>query len=282
MKPDYYETLGVNKGATAADIKSAYRKKALEWHPDRNKSPEAEEHFKQINEAYEILSNSEKRTAYDQFGHAAFEGAQAGPGGPTHSYRQGPRTYTYYSGSGSPFGQADFSFGGFSNPFDIFEQFFGGAFTGNRQSVPTYRVSLSFREAAQGVEKEVTLPGGSKKKIKIPAGVDDGQRLRFQNFYLYIDVSPDSVFRRDGQDLFVEKELSLSQAILGGETEVPTLNEALKIKIRPGTQGDTLIRLRGKGLPDPQGRGVGDLYIRLKVKIPTRLTRAQKKAILSF
>ena len=124
MKRDYYEVLGVSRNASQQEIKKAYRKLALQWHPDRNKSPEAEEKFKEINEAYEILSDSQKRQAYNQFGQAAFDPAAAGPfgGGKTYTYRQGPFTYSYSNfGSGqSPFEDSKFSFGGFSDPFEIF------------------------------------------------------------------------------------------------------------------------------------------------------------------
>ncbi len=281
MKPDFYEILGVQKGTSASEIKSAYRKKALQWHPDKNKTPEAEEKFKEINEAYEVLSNSQKKEAYDQFGHAAFQGGRTGPQpGGTNTYRQGPFTYTYTSANGG--GQdPDFSFGGFSNPFDIFEQFFGGGFAASRgPRIPTYKIELDFMEAVHGVEKEVNLQGGKAKKIKIPAGVDDGQRIRFQDMYLYIDVLPHDTFKREGQDVFVEIPLTLAQAIMGDNINVPFLDgKDIKIKIKKGTQPNTLIRLRGKGIKNPRGYGVGDFYIRLQIKIPTRLTRHQKNLL---
>jgi len=280
MKPDFYETLGVQKGASAAEIKSAYRKKALQWHPDKNKATEAEEKFKGINEAYEVLSNSQKKQAYDQFGHAAFQGGRTGPQpGGTNTYQQGPFTYTYTSGQGE--GNPDFSFGGFSNPFDIFEQFFGGGFAASRgPQIPTYKIELDFMEAVHGVEKEVTLQDGKTKKIKIPAGVDDGQRIRFRDMYLYIDVLPHDTFKRDGQDVFIEIPLTLAQAILGDNINVPSLDgKDIKIKVRKGTQPNTLIRLRGKGIKNPHGYSTGDFYVRLRVQIPTRLTRHQKNLL---
>lgn len=280
MKQDFYETLGVSKSASKDDIKSAYRKQAMAWHPDKNKSPEAEEKFKEINEAYEVLSNDQKRSAYDQFGHAAFDPSSGGGnfGGNTYSQQSGPYNFTWQSSGGQG---ADFEFGGFSNPFDIFEQFFGGgvSFGGQaRRQVPTYKIQLTFLEAALGTEKEVEIEGKSKK-IKIPAGVDDGQRIKFTNFNLYVDVLPDKVFRRDGNDVFVNQNISLTQAILGDVVEVPTLTGPLKVRVKSGTQPGTLVRLRGKGIRDVGGYGIGDLYIRLNLTIPSRLTTRQKELI---
>ena len=281
MKKDFYETLGVSKNASKDEIKSAYRKAALKFHPDRNKSPDAEEKFKEINEAYEVLSNDQKKTAYDQYGHAAFD-PNSGPfGGRTYTQQNGPFNFTYTQSGGNPFGGADFDFGGFSNPFDIFEQFFGGSFgqQGRQQKrLETYKISLSFLEAAKGVEKEFTIDG-KRKKIKIPAGVDDGQKIRFQDFILYIDVLPDKIFKREGNDVFITINLTIAQAVLGAVIEVPTLTEPLKVKVKSGTQPNTLIRLRGKGIKDVNGYGIGDFYIRLMVEIPTRLNFRQKELI---
>lgn len=279
MKRDFYEVLGIDKSASKEEIKSAYRKKALEWHPDRNKSPEAEEKFKEINEAYEILSNDQKKSAYDQFGHAAFDPSSGGFGGQTHTQQNGPFSYTWQSSGGqNPFSNTDFDFGGFSNPFDIFEQFFGGGFSGQSgrsRRLTTYKIQLTFLEAANGIEKEVDIDGKTKK-IKIPAGVDDGQQIRFSEFILYIDVLPSDTFKRDGNDVFVNTTISFSQAALGTEVEVPTLKEPLKVRIKPGTQPNTLVRLRGQGIRDVNGYGIGDLYIRIMVNVPTRLTGKQK------
>jgi DnaJ-class molecular chaperone len=188
-KRDYYDILGVSKNASKDEIRKAYRKKALEWHPDRNKSTNANDKFKEINEAYEVLSNPRKKQTYDQFGHAAFDpryGAGAGPGGfaggpfaggQTRTYKQGPFTYTYTTYGTGP----GLDFGGFTDPFEIFEQFFGGGFAaGRRQAKPRYGLSLTFMEAAKGCEKEIETEG-KKRTIKVPAGVDDGSRIRFQD-----------------------------------------------------------------------------------------------------
>lgn len=276
MKKDFYELLGVPKTATKDEIKSAYRKSALKFHPDKNKAPDAEEKFKEINEAYEVLSNDQKKSAYDQYGHAAFDPSSGGFGGHTYTQQNGPNfTYTQ---SGNPFSGADFDFGGFSNPFDIFEQFFGGSFSGQQnrgKRLETYKISLSFLEAANGCQKEVSI-AGRKKTLKIPAGVDDGQKIRFSEFILYIDVQPDKIFKREGNDVFVNVNIKLNQAIFGDTIEVSTLKDPLKVRIKPGTQPNTLIRLKGQGVKDVNGYGQGDFYIRLFVEIPTKLTSRQK------
>jgi len=281
MKKDFYEILGVSKNASKEEIKSAYRKSALKFHPDRNKEPDAEEKFKEINEAYEVLSNDQKKSAYDQYGHAAFD-PNSGPfGGRTYTQQNGPFNFTYTQSGGNPFGGSDFDFGGFSNPFDIFEQFFGGSFGGQTRQhkrLETYKISISFLEAANGCQKEVNIDG-HRKSIKIPAGVDDGQKIRFQDFILYIDVQSDKVFKREGNDVFITVTLSFSQAVLGTVVEVPTLTEPLKVKVKPGTQPNTLIRLRGKGIRDVNGYGIGDFYIRLMVEIPAHLNSRQKDLI---
>ncbi|MEI8067397.1 MAG: DnaJ C-terminal domain-containing protein [Candidatus Shapirobacteria bacterium] len=282
MKKDFYETLGVTKSASKDEIKSAYRKMALKNHPDRNKSPDAEEKFKEINEAYEVLSNDQKKSAYDQYGHSAFDQSSGGFGGHTYSQQNGPFSYTYTnSASGNPFGNSGFDFEGFNNPFDIFEQFFGGSFgqqQRNTKKLHTYRVQISFLEAAKGVEKEVEIEG-KRKKIKIPAGVDDGQRIRFNDFILYIDVKPDKVFKRENNDVFVNINITFAQASIGDDIEVPTLDGSLKVKIKAGTQPNTLIRLRDKGIQDVNGYGRGDLYIRLLVVVPSHLNSRQKQLL---
>jgi len=279
MKKDFYEVLGVSKTASKDEIKSAYRKAALKFHPDRNKEAGAEDKFKEINEAYEVLSNQEKKSAYDQYGHAAFD-PNSGPfGGHTYTQQNGPN-FTYTQSGGNPFGGADFDFGGFSNPFDIFEQFFGGgAFRqGQQHRLETYKISITFLEAAKGVEKEVNI-GGQKRTIKIPAGVDDGQKIRFKEFILYIDVLPDKVFQREGNNVFISINLSFVQAALGDVIEVPTLDGDLKVRVKSGTQPNTLIRLKNKGIKDINGYGQGDFYIRLLVQIPTHLSNKQKDII---
>lgn len=280
---DYYDILGVGKNASDAEIKSAYRRKALEWHPDRNKDPKATEKFKEINQAYEVLSNPDKKTAYDQFGHAAFE--QAGAGGPfggfgERSYQQGPFTYTYrtYGGGENPF--EGFEFGGFSDPFEIFEQFFGAGFSPGRGRPrrQVYSLKIDFLEAVKGTEKKVNIAGRTMT-IKIPAGVDDGSRVRFGDFDVVLEVSPDRTFQRNGPNIYVNAEVDFAHAALGTTIDVPTVDGPVTLKVPAGTQPDTIIRLRGRGVAVPHSHQVGDQYVRIKIKVPTKLSGKQKELL---
>lgn len=285
---DYYQILGISKNATEAEIKRAYRKLALQYHPDRNKGKEAEEKFKEVNKAYEVLSDTQKRQTYDQFGAAAFE--QGGPsgqgpfgaGGPFGGFsgQQGPFTYTYSTSGGNPQG-FDFG-GGFSDPFEIFEQFFGGASPfGRAQRRSTYSLAISFMEAVKGATKRVQLEGKTQT-IKIPAGVDNGSRIRFGDYDVVIDVTPDRKFKRQGYDIISEQEISFPQAVLGDTIEVQTVQGLVKIRVPSGTQPETLIRLRGKGVKIVRGFGYGDHYVRIKVTIPKNLSGRQKELLEEF
>lgn len=277
---DYYTLLGVSKTATDKEIKSAYRKKALEWHPDRNKDPKANDMFKKINKAYETLSNPQKKQMYDQLGHNAYEQnggrASGAPGGGAGGWGQsGPFSYTY---TGNP---ADFNDFDFSNPFDIFEQFFGGAspFGGQaRARRPVYVMKLSFNDAVKGTEKE-TVIGGKTRKIKVPAGVDTGMKIRFDEFDIQVDVQPHEFFKREEQNIIYEKEISISEAILGATVEVPSIDKPIKLKVKPGTQPNAVLRLTGQGIPYPQTTRRGDMYVVFKVKIPKSVSGKAKKIL---
>jgi molecular chaperone DnaJ len=286
-KRDFYEVLGVTKTATAADIKRAYRKLALEWHPDRNKSPNAHEKFKEINEAYEVLSDSKKKEMYDQYGHNVPGQNPFGGGG--GAYQQGPFTYYSTSGGGNPFGGGAEGFD-FSDPFDIFEQFFGGGFSAqggrSRQRVrEAYQITIDFMDAVRGASREIHLPRGEagegsvRKTIKIPAGVDTGSRIRFDDFDIVVEVRPDKKYKREGDDLIVEQEITYTQAALGAVVDVPTIDGSIKIRVQPGTQPGTLIRLHGKGVPHVRTNGRGDEYVKITLSIPTHLNHRQKELL---
>lgn len=278
-KTDYYDILGVSKTASAEEIKKAYRKQALEWHPDKHQGDKeaAEKRFKEINEAYQVLSNPQKRSTYDQFGHAGGTAGNpfAGGGFGGQQGRYGPFTYTYStSGDGAnPFANADFG-----DPFDIFEQFFGGGGGFRQPRVPRYSIKIDFMDAIKGVEKEVAIDG-KKRKIKIPAGVDEGSRINFNDFILSINIKPDKIFEREGSDIYVGVAIPFSLAALGGEIKVPSVWGEVKIRVRPGTQSGTMIRLQGEGAPHLRGSGKGDEYVKVSVLVPTNLNGKQKKIV---
>ncbi len=276
---DYYNVLGVTKSATAQEIKTAYRKLALEFHPDRNKTKEADAKFKEVTKAYEVLSNDDKRKTYDQVGHAGFEqggfgGAQGGGGQQGGQY--GPFSYTYSQGGNA----GGFDFGGYSDPFEIFEQFFGGQspFGQRQQRRPSYSIKISFDEGIHGTEKQVSIDGKSQK-IKIPAGVDRGQRMRFGDYDVVVDVGHSNKFAREGYNIVSEKEISFPKAALGGEMPIETVDGEVKIRIPAGTQPETVIRLAGRGVKHIQGSGKGDHYVRIKITVPKKLNRQQKELL---
>lgn len=281
-KRDFYEVLGVKKDASATDIKKAYRQLALKYHPDRNKTKEAVEKFKEISESYEVLSNPQKKSQYDQFGHAAFDPSRGfGGAAGAQAHRQGPFTYSYSSTGGQ--GAGGFDFGGFTDPFEIFESFFSGGGSPFRAArIPRYGIAIEFMEAVKGTERNI-IHQGKEFKVKIPAGADDGTRIRFNEFFVTIEVKSHHIFKREGYDIFVNHNISFSQAALGDTINVPTIDEKeVKLKIRPGTQPNTLIRLKNKGMPHLRGSGRGDQYIRLIIKIPEKLTREQKQILKKF
>jgi len=288
-KSDYYDILGVSKGASAEEIKKAYRKQALEWHPDRHKDDKeaAEKRFKEINEAYQVLSDREKKSAYDQFGHSAFTpgggfGGQGMPfsqGGQSGQY--GPFTYTYTTSGGdggNPFGNFDFG-----DPFDIFEQFFGtdSPFGRRTRRIPRYSLNIDFLEAVGGVEKTVNI-GGKRRHIKIPAGIYEGARINFGDFSLSVNIKPHEIFEREEDDIYVKVRIPYSLAVLGDQVEVPTIDGQVKVRVRPGTQSGTTVRLRERGVAHLHGRGKGDEYVKLNILVPEKPTREQKRIIDSL
>lgn len=283
---DFYQVLGVSKTSTPAEIKKAYRSLALKFHPDKNKTKEAEDKFKEINHAYEVLSDPIKRQQYDQFGSTAFEGGRSGGGpfGGGSGRQQGPFTYTYTTGD--PFGRTqgeqgfDFNFGGFSDPFEIFEQFFGGGSPFGRRK-PAYSLTIEFMDAVKGTEKRVTIDG-RPRTIRIPAGVNTGSRIRFDEFDIVVNIKPHTKFAREGYDIITENEIDIVQAALGAIVEIETVEGKVKLKIPEGTQPGALIRIKGKGVPFLQGKGVGDHYVKIKVTIPRKLKPKQKDLLEEF
>lgn len=349
-KRDYYEVLGVSRDADEETIKKAYRKQAVKFHPDKNPGDKAaEESFKELGHAYEVLSDPQKRAAYDQYGHAAFDSRSRASRG-----------------------------GGFHDPFEVFREVFGGGggifdeFFGGQRQDPTqpqrgedlrYDLEISFEEAAMGVEREISVSKPercdicegsgveegakaktcpvchgrgqvissrgifsiaqtcpqcqgagrvvdkpckpchgtgrkdktSKIKLRIPAGVDTGARLRSSgngasglrggppgDLYVVLHVKAHEIFEREGDDLLCEVPLSIVQATLGAEIEVPTLTGKAMIKVPAGTQPGTLFRLKGKGVKNLQGYGHGDLHVRVTVEVPTHLTTTQKEKLQEF
>ena len=215
---DYYDTLGISKSASEQEIKTAYRRQALKWHPDRNKTAGANNKFKDVTKAYEVLSDSKKREMYDQYGESAFN--RGGPGNPGagQSYQSNPFEGGFGGFSTQGFENVDF--GGFSDPFEIFEQFFGfqSPFSrgGRRQQRrDVYEITLTFGEAVNGVKKTMIVKG-EEKSFQIPAGVDDKMTIRFSDFDLQVKVKPHPYFKRNGQDIHFEKEISYPLAVLGG------------------------------------------------------------------
>ena len=350
-KRDYYEVLGVGRDASEEEVKRAYRKLAVKFHPDKNPDdPHAEEKFKELGEAYDVLMDSDKRAAYDRFGHAAFASGGAGFGGfhdPFDIFRE------VFGGGG---------FGG-----GIFETFFGGAATHSedrqRGSDLRYDMQIGLEEAAFGVEKEIEIEkldtcdkcqgsgaepdsrtincptcGGrgqvissrgffhvsqtcprcrgageiiekpcpkcrgdgrveklSRVKLKIPAGIREGSRLRSSHngeagirgappgdLYVVIHINEHKIFQREGDNLYCEVPIPFSIAALGGEVEVPTLEGRAHLKVAAGTQGGRIFKLRGRGIINVNGRDRGDLLARLIVEVPSRLNAEQRRKLEEF
>lgn len=298
---DYYKILGVDKNASQNDIKKAFRKLARKYHPDLNPNdPSAKDKFQEINEANEVLSDPEKRKKYDEYGehwkHAdEFEAQkrarqQAGTGG-FSGFGDDGGTYWYSSSDGQGFSGAGGE--GFS---DFFESMFGGRGGRSRGSAGfrgqdfNAELHLSLRDAAV-THKQVLTVNGKNVRITIPAGVADGQVIKLKGYggegvnggpagdlYITFVIAEDAVFKRLGDDLYVDVPIELYTAVLGGEKVVDTLNGKVKLKVKPETQTGTKVRLKGKGFPVYKKEGqFGDLIVTYNVQIPTRLTEKQKE-----
>jgi curved DNA-binding protein len=288
MAQDYYNVLGVNRTASADEIKKAYRKKAKQYHPDANPdNPVAENKFKEVNEAYEVLKDKEKRSMYDRFGEnwKNYQGFDGGQGG-------------------SPFGQGGSPFGQGSSPYDDMSDVFGSFFRqgGRRRgsnvnmrqagSDIEQSVQISLQEAYAGTKRVITK-GGREINVNIPKGATDGTKIRLSgegqaginggpagNLYLIINVAPDSTFERKDDDLYVDVAVDAFTAMLGGEVEVPTMTRPVRMKVRAGMQSGQKLRLSGKGMPKLKAKNEhGDLYARIMVTVPTNLSAEQKQQI---
>lgn len=299
---DYYKVLGVERNASQDDIKKAYRKMARKYHPDLNKDdPNAKDKFQEINEANEVLSDPEKRKKYDEYGehwkHAdefkaereAYQRAQ----------ERGGQSAYWYSVNGDDF-MGGFGRGNASGFSDFFEQLFGhGASAGrsgrgynmmSRGGDIEAQMNLSLREAAV-THKQTFSVNGENLRITIPAGIADGQMIKLKghgekgsngapdgDLYITFQITPDPEFKREGDDLFTDVDIDLYTAVLGGTVNVKTIDGMVKLKVNPGTQNDTKVRLRGKGFPVYKKEGTfGDLIVTYHVDIPTSLSEKQKE-----
>ena len=357
-KRDYYEVLGIAKEASAAEIKKAYRRMALKYHPDKNPgNKEAEDKFKEVSEAYEVLSDTRKKATYDQFGHAGMSSAFSGGGFDWSNF-------THFNEFSDIFG----GLGDFFSSFGINTGSFGGGY-GSRRRGPArgadlqYELNISFEDAAFGTEKKINIPRyetcgtckgsaanpGSKVtdcpacqgrgqtitssgffsvsrtcdqcrgegriikepcqqcngnsrvrvkrsiKVKIPAGVHTGNRLRIQgegeaglrgggrrDLYVYLEVKDHSIFQREGYDIICEIPVSFPQLVFGAEIDVPTLNGKLKMKVPQGTQSGKVFRIKGKGITRLDGYGKGDEFVRVKIETPVNLNQKQKVMLKEF
>lgn len=287
---DYYKVLGVDKNATQQDIRKAYRKLAKKYHPDVNSTDtDAKERFQQINEANEVLSDPEKRKKYDEYGenwqHAEEFEAQR-------------RQYGNYDFGGfGGFGDFSRSAGNSSQFSDFFESLFGGRGFQGFNNAPRQgsdlqtELSLTLREAAQTHKKVISINGNSIR-LTVPAGIADGQKIRLRgqggstpnrgtrgDLYITFRIEADTQFTRTGDDLYTTQTIDLYTLLLGGELTIPTLDGTVRMHIKPGTQPDAKLRLRGKGFPhykDEEKKG--DLFVSLKLTIPT-LNEQQKELL---
>ena len=289
---DYYKILGVERKASADEIRKAYRKLALKYHPDRNPGDKtAEERFKDLNEAYQVLSDEQKRARYDQLG-SAYSNWQ-GRGAP------GNFDWEQWTGRGTTVNMDDLNdlfggAGGIDSFSDFFRSIFGGmggassSTSGRARPATGYQqsVTISLDEAFHGTTRQLQTES-RRMEVKIPPGVKTGSKVRVANagpqgtdLYLIIEVTPDPRFERDGNDLKTIATVDAFTAILGGEAEVETMTGKVKLSIPAGTQPEQVFRLAGRGMPHVKNRNEkGDLYVRLKVQIPRYLSSKQRELL---
>jgi curved DNA-binding protein len=299
-RKDLYEILGVARGASEDELRKAYRKLARRHHPDVNPNDKgAEEKFKEVSHAYSVLSDTEKRRAYDEFGEISLEGGFD----PEAARRAREAFGARFGGGGAPgFGDTEgFAFEGLDGLFsDLFARRGGGRGRGMDIEAD---LELDFMDAARGAEQRLTLarpqPDGSVRQetvtVRIPPGVADGGRLRIPgkgapgmgggppgDLHARIRVRPHRFFRRDGRDLLLDVDVSVREATLGAKVEVPTLEGRVTVAIPPGTDSGTKLRVRGKGIPSPSGGAPGDLYAVVQIRVPRNLGPRERELVESL
>lgn len=307
-KRDYYDVLGIKKNATKQEMKSAYRKLAKKYHPDMNKdNPAAEQLFKEVTEAYNVLSDDEKRKLYDQFGHAAFDGSM---GENPNKYTGGQDSYFWKNANGT--GRTEFHYQG--NMDDIFDDMFGGFFhkggsggfknSGfhhgfgdsyqDENNDATSDITISFKEAALGCEKMIRFDGARTERlsVKIPAGINEGQSIRLKgkgrtghngqagDLFLKVHIAKDDRYTREGQNVYITQNVPYTTAILGGEARFDTLYGPVQCKVPAGSQSGSRLRLKNKGIVSMKNKNVyGDEYVILQIAVPKEISPQEKELL---
>lgn len=310
-KKDFYSVLGVSRQASPDELKKSFRKLAMKYHPDKNPGDKAaEDRFKEVNEAYDVLSDPKKKQMYDQFGHAAFQPGGPGAGGPG----AGPNPFRNWEGYGGSAGGFDPRQGGTENFQDIFSDFFGDFFSGEttqpgggrrgfrhdaRGADLRYTLNITLEEAATGTEKRINFvrqrsgrEDSAKLSITVPAGVKAGQRLKLRgegdspggsakpgDLYVIVNFQDHPLFKRKDNDVLMELPISFVDALLGTSIEVPTLTGKAMLSIPGGTHPGQVFRLKGKGFPDIGGYAPGDMLIKIVVDVPSQVTADDREAL---